>query len=187
MIKRKNVIFTAIVFFGLYILLAYNQLVTKDQGVQSQWAQVETQYQRRFDLIPNLVSTAKKYMDHEHSIFTELAAARALYSQGPVDTKVKAAAQMDTALSKLLAIAENYPDLKANQTMMQLMDELAGTENRVSVERMRFNQAVQVYNTQIRQFPRAIIAKIFGFGSKNYLESEAAAKKAPVVSELFAK
>lgn len=183
----KRIFFAAIVVLAVYTLLSYNQLVTRDQGVQSQWAQVETQYQRRFDLIPNLVATAKKYMDHEHSIFTELAAARALYSQGSVDTKVKAVGQIDAALSKLLAVAENYPDLKANQTMMQLMDELAGTENRISVERMRFNQSVQAYNTQIRQFPKTIIAKTFGFDNKNYLESEPGAKTAPVVADLFAK
>lgn len=167
---------------SIYGISTYNGFVQKGQAIDSQWAQVEMQYQRRFDLIPNLVSTAKGYMDHEKKIFIELAEARKLYANADtIVHKDEAMQKMDGALGRLLAIAENYPDLKANQTMLALMDELAGTENRIATERMRFNEKARSFNTSVQQLPSKIVAKAFGFKEKAYLKSDEAAHKSPKV------
>ncbi len=142
----------------------YNSLVSKDVAVTTAWAQVESQYQRRLDLIPNLVNTVKGYARHERDIFTQVANARArLAGASTVQGKIEAASGLDGALSRLLAIAENYPNLKADANFRQLMDNLEGTENRIAVARMRYNEAVQDYNTTVRRFPTVIFAGMFGF------------------------
>ncbi len=164
----------------------YNRLVSLDQNVTQSWAQVENQLQRRNDLIPNLVSTVKGYAKHESSIFIQVANARTklagAISTGTQDDKIKAATTMDSALSRLLAIAENYPDLKASENFARLQDELAGTENRIAVERMRYNEAVQSYNTAAKTIPTVLFVNWFGFDkSKTYFEAAPGAKAAPKV------
>jgi len=169
--------------FGALGLSGYNRLVTGQQVVKSQWGQVETQFQRRFDLIPNLVRTAKAYMEHEKEIFEEIAKARQGYMLAKgAGEKMAAQGEVESALSRLIAIVENYPNLKANETIQQLMDELAGTENRVAVERMRFNRVVAEYNMKVKRFPTNLTAKLFGFTEEAYIESAQEAAKAPHVS-----
>ncbi len=171
----------------------YNRMVTLDEGVSAAWAQVENVYQRRMDLIPNLVETVKGYAAHEQDTFTELADARS--RAGGVmnidedllnDPEAFARFQqtqdsLGSALQRLLVVTENYPDLKANQNFLALQDQLEGTENRIAVERMRFNEAVRTYNTTIRRFPQSIIANMTGFDKKPYFESAAGAEVAPEV------
>ncbi|MBI2266323.1 MAG: LemA family protein [Armatimonadetes bacterium] len=158
-------------------------MVTLDQKVESQWAQVENVYQRRADLIPNLVNVAKGYMKHEKDILTELAEARSRYAGAPKGSpdKVQAANQMESVLSRLLVIVENYPNLKADRTMQSLMDELAGTENRISVERHRYNEIAKDFNTEILKFPGSLYASIFHFKKRAYFEAARGAEKAPEV------
>ncbi|MEK7299384.1 MAG: LemA family protein, partial [Candidatus Margulisiibacteriota bacterium] len=145
--------------------------------------QVETQLQRRYDLIPNLVNAVKGYAKHEKSIFENIAAARArLAGAGTVSQKIAASNQMESALARLLVVVENYPNLKADQNFRQLMDELAGTENRIGVARKRFNDQVQLFNQTIRQFPYYIVAKRLNLKAMPYFESEKAAQTAPQVS-----
>ena len=161
---------------------SYNGLVKKSQAVDSQWAQVETQYQRRYDLIPNLVSTTKGYLKQELAIFTEITQARANYgSAQTVEDKSAASIQVESALSRLLVIVEDNPDIKSDQVMISLMDELAGTENRISVERKRYNDDVRDYNTAIRSFPTNIIAGMFNFNARQYFTSVSGADQPPVV------
>lgn len=165
-------------FFG-----AYNNLVTKATAIDGQWAQVETQYQRRYDLIPNLVASTKGFLEQEKTIFTEIAEARTRYdSAKTVDEKAAGASQVDSALARLLVIIENYPTLKSNETVARLMDELAGTENRVSVERRRFNELVQDYNLTIKRIPTNILAGLMGFKDRAYFESVTGAEVAPKVT-----
>jgi len=161
----------------------YNQMVTLDESITGTWAQVENQLQRRSDLIPNLVETVKGYAKHEKGIFEEVANARAKLSGArSVGDKIQANNALDGALSRLLAIAENYPVLKANENFARLQDELAGTENRVAVERMRYNEVVRAYNITIKRFPANIIAGIFRFTPKDvYFKAEEAAKEVPKV------
>lgn len=172
-----------IVGVGAFVLSGYNKLVTTHQLVQSQWGQVETQFQRRFDLIPNLVRTAKGYMEHEKDIFEEIAKARQSYmlAKDP-NAKMSAQGQVETALSRLIAIAENYPNVKASEPMQQLMDELAGTENRIAVERMRYNRMAAEYNMKVKRFPTNMTALLFGFSEERYLEATDGASKPPHVS-----
>lgn len=171
-----------IVLVGLSLMGTYNSLVTKSQGVDAQWSQVEVQYQRRLDLIPNLVESVKGFMEQEKTIFDNLAKARQGYAGAQtVDQKAQAATQVESALGRLLVIMENYPELKSNETVARLMDELAGTENRVSVERRRFNEFVQDYNTTILKFPTNLIASVMGFSKKAFFESAAGAETAPKV------
>src|SRR5881227_2089628 len=143
---------------------SYNRFVGQEEAIKAQWAQVENQLQRRNDLIPNLVETVKGYAAHEQSVFKDIADSRSklLAAKSPEET-IQAANQQTAALGRLLAIAENYPNLKANEQFNRLMDELAGTENRIAVERMRYNQKVQEYNTARRQFPANLTARVFGF------------------------
>ena len=179
---------TRILGFGLLLgaLLttgcSYNRLVGMREGVDAAWAQVENQLQRRNDLIPNLVEVTKGYAAHEKEIFEAVANARArLLGAGTRDEKIDAAAGLEGALGRLLAIAERYPDLKANTQFAKLSDELAGTENRIAVERMRFNDAVRAYNTAQRTFPTSLWASWLGFTPAKYFEVPPGAKEVPKV------
>jgi LemA protein len=161
---------------------SYNKFVSQEEGVKAQWAQVENQLQRRSDLIPNLVETVKGYAQHEASVFKDIADARArlLAAKSPEES-IAAANQQTSALGRLLAVVENYPVLKANEQFNRLMDELAGTENRLAVERMRYNEKVQEYNTSRRQFPANLTAKVFGFKEYPFFQVPAEAKQVPKV------
>ena len=181
--KTGWIIVGIIVVIALYVMGSYNGLVSKSQAVDSQWAQVQTQYQRRFDLIPNLVESVKGVMKQEQTIFTALADARTHYTGAQtVDQKAVAAGQVETALGRLLAIVENYPQLKSSENVQTLMAQLEGTENRVSVERMRFNDTVRALNVSIKTFPTNILAGMFGFTERAYFEAEAGASVAPKVT-----
>jgi LemA protein len=161
----------------------YNRFVTQEEAVKAQWAQVQNQLQRRNDLIPNLVETVKGYAQHEAGVFKDIADARSrlLGAQTPEQT-IQAANQQSSALGRLLAIAENYPQLKANEQFNRLMDELAGTENRIAVERMRYNERVQEYNTSRRQFPSNLTAALFRFKEYPLFEAPPEARQVPKVS-----
>lgn len=167
---------------AFYFISVYNGLITKSQAVDTQWAQVETQYQRRFDLIPNLVNATQGVLTQEQEVFGELARARSNYAgaQTP-DAQAEAAGQVESALSRLLVIVENYPELRSNQTVQNLMDELAGTENRVAVERRRYNEEVRDYNVYIARFPTNIPASLFGYEQRNFFEAASGAERAPEV------
>ena len=160
----------------------YNSLVKKSTAIDAQWAQVEAQYQRRYDLIPNLVSSVKGYMTQEKTIFDNLAAARTKYgSATTTDEKAIAGGELETALSRLLVVMENYPTLRSVEAITTLMDELAGTENRISVERGRYNTAVRDYNTAIKTFPGNMMAGMFGFTQHEYFTSVSGADQVPKV------
>ena len=186
-VKRNLIIVgvvIVIVIFSLYSLFkgSYNKFVSMDEAVKSSWAQVENQLQRRFDLIPNLVETVKGYAKQEKDVLVEVTNARAkVGGAGSVPDKIAANNQLSGALSRLLIVVERYPDLKSNQNFMRLQDELAGTENRVAVERRRYNEVVQTYNVAIRSFPGNIVAGIFGFAKAPFFEAPATAKAAPQV------
>src|SRR6266446_1222928 len=151
---------------------SYNKFTTQEEAIKAQWAQVQNQLQRRNDLIPNLVESVKGYAAHESGVFKEVADSRSrlLAAKSPEET-IQAANQQTSALGRLLAIAENYPQLKANEQFNRLMDELSGTENRITVERMRYNERVQEYNTSRRQFPGVLTAKMFGFKQHPFFEA----------------
>ena len=161
---------------------SYNRFTTQEEAIKGQWAQVQNQLQRRNDLIPNLVETVKGYAGHEKEVFQDIAASRSrlLAAQTPAET-IEAANQQTSALGRLLAIVENYPQLKANEQFNRLMDELSGTENRIAVERMRYNERVQEYNTTRRRFPSNMTAKMFGFQEYPYFEAPPAAQQVPRV------
>jgi LemA protein len=191
--KNKGLIITivVIVLVALWGISSYNRLVGMDENVSNKWANVETQYQRRSDLIPNLVNTVKGYAKHESQTLEAVMAARSQATQVKIDPSnctpqqlaayQKAQGDVTTALGKLLAITENYPDLKANQNFLELQSQLEGTENRINVARKDFNDSAKEYNTSLRRFPRNIIASMFGFEKRNYFEAEAGAEKAPKV------
>ncbi|MCX5823981.1 MAG: LemA family protein [Deltaproteobacteria bacterium] len=161
---------------------SYNKFVTLDEGVKSAWAQVENQLQRRYDLIPNLVETVKGYAKQEKDVLVEVTNARArVGGAATVPDKINANNELTGALSRLLVVVEKYPDLKSNQNFLRLQDELAGTENRIAVERKRYNDAVQGYNVAIRSFPANLLAGMFGFGKATFFEAPAVAKAAPQV------
>jgi LemA protein len=176
-----------LVLLGLVALplsgCSYNKFVGQEEAVKAQWAQVQNQLQRRNDLIPNLVETVKGYASHEESVFKDIADSRSrlLSAKSPEET-ITAANQQTTALGRLLAVVENYPNLKANEQFNGLMDELSGTENRIATERMRYNERVQEYNTSRRQFPGNITAKVFGFKDYPFFEAPPAATQAPKVN-----
>ena len=169
----------------------YNRMVTMDESVQGKWADVETQYQRRADLIPNLVSTVKGYAAHESETLESVIKARSEASSVKVDPEnitpeklaeyQKAQSGVSSALGRLMVIVEKYPDLKANQNFLELQSQLEGTENRINVARRDFNEAAKQYNTSIRRFPKNIIAGMFGFEKKAYFEAEKGAEQAPKV------
>lgn len=168
---------------ALWIGGTYNSLVALEEGVSNKWAQVETQYQRRVDLIPNLVATVKGAAAFESGTLEELTRLRSQWqTAGSVDAKVQTANQIESAISKLLVISENYPQLTATQNFQALQDELANTENKVAVERGRFNDAVKGYNTKVRMFPTNFVAGMFGFVQKTYFESVEGAENAPTVN-----
>jgi len=162
---------------------SYNRFVNQEEAIKAQWAQVENQLQRRNDLIPNLVETVKGYAQHEEGVFKEVADARAqlLSAKSPEET-MTAANRQTSALGRLLAVAENYPQLKANEQFNRLMDELSGTENRIAVERMRYNERVQDYNAARRQFPANMTAKVFGFKEYPYFQVPPDANQVPKVN-----
>ncbi len=161
----------------------YNTIIAKHETVSAKWAQVENQLQRRNDLIPNLVNTVKGYAAHEKTVFEDITKARSQWANaGTIDEKVKAASNIDSALARLMVVVENYPTLKADQTFLRLMDELSGTENRIAVERMRYNEAVQDYNITVRSFPGNIVAGMFGYKPATaYFKAEEKAKSVPEV------
>ena len=169
----------------------YNTMVTQDEGVKTAWSQVENQYQRRMDLIPNLVNTVKGYATHEKETLEGVVSARAEATKTTIDPsnlneesmkKFQAAqGELSSALSRLMLVIERYPDLKANQNFSELQAQLEGTENRISVERKRFNETAQSYNTYIRSFPTNILAGMFSFQPKAYFSAESGAEKAPKV------
>src|SRR5437868_4254602 len=162
---------------------SYNKFVGQEQAIKTQWAQVQNQLQRRNDLIPNLVESVKGYAAHEEGVYKDIADSRSrmLAAKSPEET-IQAANQQTTALGRLLAIVENYPQLKANEQFNRLMDELAGTENRLATERMRYNERVQDYNTSRRQFPANLTAKMFGFKEYPFFEAPPDAKTVPKVN-----
>ena len=160
----------------------YNKLVTFDEGVKTAWAQVENQLQRRLDLIPNYVETVKGYARHEREVFIEVTEARAKVAGSVTPSQqIEANTELTAALSRLLLVVERYPDLKANQNFIRLQDELAGTENRIAVERMRYNEAVKEYNAYIRRFPNVFVATFSGFSRATLFEAPEEAKEPPKV------
>jgi len=175
------VVVLAIAAYGFF-QSTYNSLVRLDEGVKASWSQVENQLQRRYDLIPNLVETVKGYAKYEKEVLTEVTNARARVGQaGSVPDKIAANNELSGALSRLLVVVERYPDLKANQNFLRLQDELAGTENRIAVERRRYNEAVKELNVKSRSFPANIVAGMFGFKQAAFFEAPAAAKATPQV------
>ena len=186
-------IIAAVVIIGGFVWVknTYNGLVKSDEGVSAAWAQVENVYQRRADLIPNLVATVKGYAEHESATLESVVAARAKATQVTVDPAELSEAQIEkfneaqgeltNALGRLLMITENYPELKANENFRDLQAQLEGTENRIATERMKFNESARAYNTKMRSFPTNIIASMFGFEKKGYFEAQSGAETAPVV------
>lgn len=173
----------AVLFFVVIFVGSYNGIVSKKETITAKWAQVDNQLQRRNDLIPNLVNTVKGYAAYEKGVFEAVTNARSQWAKASsVDEKVKAASAVDSALSRLLFVAENYPTLKADGTFLKLMDELSGTENRIAVERMRYNEAVRDYNVTIRMIPGNIVAGFTGYKvATEYFKAEEKAKTVPEV------
>jgi len=178
-----GVVAAFVLVVGLWAGSVYNRLVNSSEAVPAAWAQVDSVLQRRYDLIPNLVNTVKGYAKHEKDVLTEVTRLRSQWGEAKNQTeKVAAANQMESALSRLMVVVEQYPQLKANENFVRLMDELAGTENRIAVERMRYNETVNAYNVTVRRFPTNIIAGMFSFkASENYFKSEKEAQQAPKV------
>lgn len=180
-IKGVIGLLAAVVLVAVIAVISYisirNGLVEKDEAVKAQWSEIDTQLQRRLDLIPNLVNTVKGYAKHEEGIFKEVANARSkLIGAGSASAKAAAGAELDSALSRLLAISENYPQLKANENFVRLQDELAGTENRISVARTRYNATVKAFNASIRQFPGTYFASGLGLKAADYFQPPAGSK-----------
>ena len=185
--QKKLLIIAAIVIFVIlvpysYLKGTYNSLVTMDEGVKAAWAQVENQLQRRYDLIPNLVETVKGYAAHEKEVFLKVTEARAKVGGATtINDKIAANNSLSAALSRLLLVVERYPDLKANTNFIRLQDELAGTENRIAVERRRYNETVKVYNIKIRRFPTNLLAGMFGFDKAAFFQVPKERQEAPKV------
>ena len=172
-----------VVLLGLFLALSYNGLVKSNEGVDAQWAQVESQYQRRLDLIPNLVNSVKGIMTQEKTVFQAIDDARTKYgSAATPDDKAAAATGVESALSRLLVVMENYPQLRSVETVQSLMAELSGTENRIAVERMRYNDLVRDYNVKVKTFPNSLLASMFGFHPRTMFEAAAGADVAPTVN-----
>lgn len=193
---KKGILWTIIVvavlaLIGIWMAGKYNEMVTEQENVETAWGQVENQYQRRLDLIPNLVATVKGYASHEQETLEGVIEARAKATQVTVDASnlteeqikafQEAQGSLSTALGRLMAVAEAYPELKADKQFLNLQEQLEGTENRITVARNTFNEQARVYNTLIRRFPANIIAGLFGFEKKPYFEADAEAKHAPKV------
>lgn len=189
--KSTIIIIVVVALLAIWGVSGYNGLVTMDENVSGQWSNVETQYQRRADLIPNLVNTVKGYASHEKETLESVVEARSKATQMTVDANdltpeklaeyQKAQGAVTSALGKLLAITENYPDLKANQNFLELQAQLEGTENRITEARKRYNEAVQDYNVLIRKFPNNLFAGMFGFSKKEKFEASSGASEAPKV------
>lgn len=174
-------IIVGLMFVG-WVFSGYNSLVSTNEEVTSKWSQVENNMQRRSDLIPNLVNTVKGYTKHEEKVFSEIADARSkLMGAKSVEDKAKADGELSNALSRLMVITENYPDLKANTQYTQLMDELAGTENRIAVSRRDYNEAVKKYNLKVKSLPVSLVAGSMGFSEKTYFEADEKSKEVPKV------
>ena len=175
------VIAALLVMFGL-VMSGYNNLVSMNENINGKWSQIENQLQRRNDLIPNLVNTVKGYAAHESDVFKAVADARAKLGGAKTVAEASAAdGELTSALSRLLVVAENYPQLKANANFTQLQDELAGTENRIAVSRQDYNNAVQEFNASIKQFPTVLYASLLGFSQRDYFEVPESAKAVPQV------
>ena len=168
--------------FGGQLLSTRNSLVSERAAIDSQWAQIDVALQRQADLIPNLVETVKGYAKQEQAVIKEVTDARAAFAgaRNPQD-RLQTGNQMESALSRLLVVVENYPQLKSNENFLRLQDELAGSVNRIAVERRKYNEAVQRYNTDIELFPKNIAASMFGFGPRDYFKADAAARTPPTV------
>ena len=176
-------IIVAVVIIAIPLISSYNGLIKEESNVDLAWSQVESQLQRRNDLIPNLVNSVQGAMDQEEEVFTAIADARAsLSGAGSMEEEVEANNEMNSALSRLLLVVESYPELKSNENVTALMDELAGTENRIAVERQRYNETVQGYNNRVKRFPGSIIASMTGFSEKPYFEAVEGAEIAPEVN-----
>ena len=176
------VIGAVFLFSIMWFVGSYNGLVSNDELVNEKWANVQSAYQRRADLIPNLVETVKAYSDYEGSVLTEITEARASVGKAGTPAQLQAAGnELNSALSKLMVVVENYPNLKANENYLSLQDELAGTENRIKVERDIFNNAVKTYNIKVRRFPTNIVAGMFSFEKKDMFEADAGTDEAPKV------
>jgi len=178
-----GVIALAVVLIAVSLVSVYNSLVKNRENVDAAWAQVETQYQRRFDLIPNLVESVKGVMAQEQKVFGDLAEARANYAgAATAEQKVSAVNQVEGSLARLLVVMENYPQLKSAETTQTLMVQLEGTENRIGVERSRYNEVVKNYNISVKTFPRNFLANWFGFSARTMFESTQEAAVAPIVN-----
>lgn len=185
------IVAVVVVLFLISIVGKYNAFVTQEENVKTAWSQVENVYQRRADLIPNLVNTVKGYAEHEQETFLAVTEARAKVNninlEGVTDNPQtlqnfqQAQGQLSGALSRLMVVMERYPDLKANQNFLDLQSQLEGTENRIAIERRRYNEAARAFNTLIRKFPNNMYAGMFGFDAKAYFEAEAGAETAPKV------
>ncbi|AXH99861.1 LemA family protein [Sporosarcina sp. PTS2304] len=176
------VVIVLVVIAALMVIPSYNKLVNLEEDVDQSYAQIETQLQRRVDLIPNLVNTVKGYAAHEKEVIDNIAAARSKMAgaQGP-EEQAAADSELSSALSRLLVVVENYPDLKANQNFQALMDELAGTENRIAVARKDYNDVVSQFNRRVKRFPGKLIASMFGFDEKEYFKAVEGAQQPPAV------
>lgn len=189
--KTWIIIIAVLAVIVVYGITSYNSMVSQDEAVGTAWSNVENQYQRRADLIPNLVNTVKGYAAHEKETFDAVVSARAKATQTTIsideltpekmEAYQKAQGAVGSALSRLLAVTENYPDLKANENFQTLQAQLEGTENRISVERRKFNEVAKAYNTNIRRFPKNIFAGMFGFEKRPYFEAAEGSEKAPEV------
>lgn len=181
--KTGWIVLAIVVIVGGYAWMTYNSFVSLNAAVDGQWAQVETVYQRRLDLIPNLVASVQGGMKQEKAVFTALADARSKYAGAQtVDQKAAAAGQVETSFGRLLAVMENYPQLKSLETVQNLMVQLEGSENRVAVERQRFNDNVQALNVKVQRFPSNVLASVFGFKARSYFEAVTGAENAPKVN-----
>jgi len=181
--KVGFIIIAVVIFLGVSLISSYNSLVGMEEKVNNSWAQVETVLKRRADLIPNLVNTVKGYASHEEEVLTQITEARARINNANTPGEyAEANAEFERALNNLYVVVENYPELKANENFSNLQYELAGTENRISVARMRYNEAVQEYNTKIRRFPTNILANLFGFDEKQYFEIDDEDRQVPEVN-----
>ncbi|OHA19979.1 MAG: LemA family protein [Candidatus Taylorbacteria bacterium RIFCSPHIGHO2_01_FULL_45_63] len=180
--KTLTIVIILVVLVIGYGFVTYNSLITSNEGIKGQWAQVEAQYQRRFDLIPNLVESVKGVMKQEQAVFNAIAEARTKYAGAQsVDERAKAAGEVESALGRLLVITENYPELKSAENVQTLMAQIEGTENRISVERKRYNDLVQSYNVRVKRFPSSLVARLSGFAEHAYFESVEGSETAPTV------
>ena len=189
--KKTGILIGIVVVLILMLVNVYNNMVTQEEAVNTSWSQVENQYQRRNDLIPNLVNTVKAYTEHEKGTLESVINARSQATKATIDPSnlteeamkkfQDSQNQLSNALSRLMMVVERYPDLKANQNFSELQAQLEGTENRISVERKRFNETAKKYNTYLRKFPNNMLSGIFGFSTKAYFAAEEGSEKAPEV------